>query len=238
MGRSRPSGSRTGLANARREAIRAVAKCHGAGIRAKMITGDHVLTARAFAAQIGLESSMEVITMSGRELETAQRASVFARVALEQNLRLVRALQAGGNVVAMIGDGVNDAPALKQVDMGVAMDITGTNVTKEAADMALTDDNFASIEAAVEEGRAVFDNLTKFIVWILPINAGLALILLAAIITGVALPLLPTRLLWINMVTAVLLGLTLVFETKKGDLMQRRSRSTKTSADLSGTMNP
>jgi cation-transporting P-type ATPase F len=154
MGRSRPSGSRTGLANARREAIRAVAKCHGAGIRAKMITGDHVLTARAFAAQIGLESSVEVITMSGRELETAQRASVFARVALEQNLRLVRALQAGGNVVAMIGDGVNDAPALKQVDMGVAMDITGTNVTKEAADMALTDDNFASIEAAVEEGRA------------------------------------------------------------------------------------
>ena len=200
--------------------------------------GDHVLTARAFAAQIGLESSVEVITMSGRELETAQRASVFARVALEQNLRLVRALQAGGNVVAMIGDGVNDAPALKQVDMGVAMDITGTNVTKEAADMALTDDNFASIEAAVEEGRAVFDNLTKFIVWILPINAGLALILLAAIITGVALPLLPTRLLWINMVTAVLLGLTLVFETKKGDLMQRRSRSTKTSADLSATMNP
>ena len=141
MGRSRPSGSRTGLANARREAIRAVAKCHGAGIRAKMITGDHVLTTRAFAAQIGLESSVEVITLSGRELETAERASVFARVALEQNLRLVRALQAGGNVVAMIGDGVNDAPALKQVDMGVAMDITGTNVTKEAADMALTDDN-------------------------------------------------------------------------------------------------
>ena len=120
--------------------------------------------------------------------------------------------------------------------MGVAMDITGTNVTKEAADMALTDDNFASIEAAVEEGRAVFDNLTKFIVWILPINAGLALILLAAIIAGVALPLVPTRLLWINMVTAVLLGLTLVFETKKGDLMQRRPRSTKTSADLSGSV--
>jgi cation-transporting P-type ATPase F len=146
-------------------------------------------------------------------LETAERASVFARVALEQNLRLALALQAGGNVVAMIGDGVNHASALKQVEMGVAMDITGTNVTKEAADMALTDDNFASIEAAVEEGRAVFDNLTKFIVWILPINAGLALILLAAIIAGVALPLLPTRLLWINMVTAVLLGLTLVFET-------------------------
>jgi Cation transport ATPase len=124
----------------------------------------------------------------------------------------------------MIGDGVNHASALKQVEMGVAMDITGTNVTKEAADMALTDDNFASIEAAVEEGRAVFDNLTKFIVWILPINAGLALILLAAIIAGVALPLLPTRLLWINMVTAVLLGLTLVFETKNSDLLQRRPR--------------
>ena len=126
------------MANARREAIRAVAKCHGAGIRAKMITDDHVLTARAFAAQIGLESSVEVITLSGRELETAERASVFARVALEQNLRLALALQAGGNVVAMIGDGVNHASALKQVEIGVAMDITGTNVTKEAADMALT----------------------------------------------------------------------------------------------------
>jgi cation-transporting P-type ATPase F len=125
---------------------------------------------------VGLESSAEVITLSGRELETTERTSVFARVALEQNLRLALALQAGGNVVAMIGDGVNHASALKQVEMGVAMDITGTNVTKEAADMALTDDNFASIEAAVEEGRAVFDNLTKFIVWILPINAGLALI--------------------------------------------------------------
>ncbi|MGB7836936.1 MAG: HAD-IC family P-type ATPase, partial [Terrimicrobiaceae bacterium] len=220
----------------RPEAIRAVAKCRGAGIRVKMITGDHVLTARAIAAQIGLESSAEVVALSGRELEklsdpdlsyAAERTSVFARVAPEQKLRLVRAFQARGHVVAMTGDGVNDAPALKQADIGVAMGITGTDVAKEAADMILTDDNFASIEAAVEEGRAVFDNLTKFIVWILPTNAGLALVLLAAIIAGVALPLLPTQLLWINMVTAVLLGLTLVFEMKESDLMQRPPRDPK-----------
>jgi cation-transporting ATPase F len=220
----------------RPEAIRAVAKCRGAGIRVKMITGDHVLTARAIAAQIGLENSAEVVALSGRELEklsdpdlsyAAERATVFARVAPEQKLRLVRALQARGHVVAMTGDGVNDAPALKQADIGVAMGITGTDVAKEAADMILTDDNFASIEAAVEEGRGVFDNLTKFIVWILPTNAGLALILLAAIIAGVALPLLPTQLLWINMVTAVLLGLTLIFETKESDLMQRPPRDPK-----------
>ena len=169
MGRSQPSGSRTGLANARREAIRAIAKCHGAGIAQRY---HRRRPHRAGDRQVGLESSAEVVALSGRELETAERASVFARVALEQKLRLALALQAGGNVVAMIGDGVNHASALKQVEMGVAMDITGTDVTKEAADMALTDDNFASIEAAVEEGRAVFDNLTKFIVWILPINAG------------------------------------------------------------------
>ena len=220
----------------RPEAIRAVAKCRSAGIRVKMITGDHVLTARAIAAQIGLESSAEVVALSGRELErlsdpdlsyAAERATVFARVAPEQKLRLVRALQARGHVVAMTGDGVNDAPALKQADIGVAMGITGTDVAKEAADMILTDDNFASIEAAVEEGRGVFDNLTKFIVWILPTNAGLGLVLLAAIIAGVALPLLPTQLLWINMVTAVLLGLTLVFETKESDLMQRPPRDPK-----------
>ena len=171
-----------------------------------------------------MENSAEVAALSGRELErlsdpdlsyAAERATVFARVAPEQKLRLVRALQARGHVVAMTGDGVNDAPALKQADIGVAMGITGTDVAKEAADMILTDDNFASIEAAVEEGRGVFDNLTKFIVWILPTNAGLRLVLLAAIIAGVALPLLPTQLLWINMVTAVLLGLTLVFEAKE-----------------------
>ena len=220
----------------RPEAIKAVAKCRAAGIRVKMITGDHVLTAKAIAAQIGLDSGADIVALTGRDLEkltdeelagAADRAAVFARVAPEQKLRLVKALQARGHVVAMTGDGVNDAPALKQADIGVAMGITGTDVSKEAADMILTDDNFASIEAAVEEGRGVFDNLTKFIVWILPTSAGVALILLVAIIAGITLPMLPTQLLWINMITALLLGLTLVFEPKESDIMQRPPRDPK-----------
>jgi Ca2+-transporting ATPase len=217
----------------RPEVIEAVAKCRAAGIEVKMITGDHVLTAKAIAAQIGLGSAAETVALTGRELEAlddgelvdaAERAAVFARVAPEQKLRLIKALQARGHVVAMTGDGVNDAPALKQADIGVAMGITGTDVTKEAADMILTDDNFASIEAAVEEGRGVFDNLNKFILWILPTNAGVALILLVAIIAGITLPMLPTQLLWINLVTALFLGLTLVSEPKESDIMQRPPR--------------
>ena len=220
----------------RPEVIKAVAKCRDAGIRVKMITGDHILTAKAIAAQIGLNSNANSVAFTGRELEkltdeelgdAVERASVFARVAPEQKLRLVKALQARGHVVAMTGDGVNDAPALKQADIGIAMGITGTDVSKEAADMILTDDNFASIEAAVEEGRGVFANLTKFILWILPTSAGLALILLVAILWGVALPLLPTQLLWINLVTALLLGLTLIFEPKERDIMQRPPRDPK-----------
>ena len=217
----------------RPEVIEAVAKCRAAGIRVKMITGDHALTAKAIAAQIGLDSGANPVALTGRELEkltdeeladAAERASVFARVAPEQKLRLVKALQSRGHVVAMTGDGVNDAPALKQADIGIAMGITGTDVSKEAADMILTDDNFASIEAAVEEGRGVFDNLTKFILWILPTNGGIALILLVAIIGGITLPMLPTQLLWLNLVTALLLGLTLVFEPKESDIMQRPPR--------------
>jgi cation-transporting ATPase F len=217
----------------RPEVIKAVAKCRAAGIAVKMITGDHVLTAKAIAAQIGLGSAAETLALTGRELDAlgdeelgdaAQRASVFARVAPEQKLRLIKALQARGHIVAMTGDGVNDAPALKQADIGVAMGITGTDVTKEAADMILTDDNFASIEAAVEEGRGVFDNLNKFILWILPTNAGVALVLLVAIIAGITLPMLPTQLLWINLVTALFLGLTLVTEPKESDIMQRPPR--------------
>ena len=154
----------------------------------------------------------------------AESTAVFARVAPEQKLRLVRALQSRGHVVAMTGDGVNDAPALKQADIGVAMGITGTEVSKAAADMILTDDNFASIEAAVEEGRGVFDNLTKFIVWTLPTNAGEAAILLTAIVFGTQLPAVPVQLLWVNMMTSVLLGLTLVFEAKERDLMLRPPR--------------
>jgi len=223
----------------RPEAIEAVRKCQEAGIAVKMITGDHLITARAIARQIGLkgdEADGVLLAVSGRELEsipdeklpeTAERAAVFARVAPEQKLRLVRALQSRGHVVAMTGDGVNDAPALKQADIGVAMGITGTDVAKGAADMVLTDDNFATIEAAVEEGRGVFDNLTKFIVWTLPTNCGEALILLTAILLGLTLPIVPVQLLWINMATAIFLGLMLVFEPNEPGLMQRPPRDPK-----------
>ncbi|MBL8540799.1 MAG: cation-transporting P-type ATPase [Betaproteobacteria bacterium] len=220
----------------RAEATAAVRQCQQAGIAVKMITGDHLLTAEAIARSIGLEGAASRFAVSGRDLErlndeqlaeVATEAAVFARVAPEQKLRLVRALQSRDNVVAMTGDGVNDAPALKQADIGVAMGITGTDVAKGAADMILTDDNFASIEAAVEEGRNVFDNLTKFIVWTLPTNLGEGLVILAAIVAGVALPALPVQILWINMMTALLLGLTLVFEPKERNLMLRPPRDPK-----------
>jgi magnesium-transporting ATPase (P-type) len=218
----------------RPEAIRAVARCREAGIRVKMITGDHAVTARAVAVQIGLvDPGTEVRTLTGRELEqvsdadlpeVADRTPVFARVAPEQKLRLVRALQARGHIVAMTGDGVNDAPALRQADIGIAMGITGTDVAKGAADMILTDDNFATLQAAVEQGRGVFDNLRKFIVWTLPTNASEAAVLLIAIVLGLTLPMLPVHLLWINLCTAIFLGLMLVFEPNELDLMQRPPR--------------
>jgi len=215
----------------RQEAILAVQKCHTAGIRVKMVTGDHALTASSIARQVGLHNPADVVTgkalmeISDRELiDVADRTSVFARVTPEQKLRLIEALQAKGHVVAMTGDGVNDAPALKRADIGVAMGITGTDVAKEAADMVLTDDNFASIVAAVEEGRGIFDNLTKFIVWTLPTNLGEGLVILAAIFAGVPLPILPVQILWINMTTAVLLGLMLAFEPKEPGIMSRSPR--------------
>lgn len=221
----------------RAEAIRAVADCQRAGIAVKMITGDHKGTAVAIAKQLGLRGGQDdhgqLAAVTGRELEeiadrqlpdTAERAAVFARVAPEQKLRLVRALQQRGHIVAMTGDGVNDAPALKQADIGVAMGITGTDVSKGAADMILTDDNFASIEAAVEEGRNVFDNLTKFIAWTMPTNGGEGLLILVSILLDTALPVLPVQLLWINMSTALLLGLMLVLEPKEQDLMARPPR--------------
>jgi cation-transporting ATPase F len=222
----------------RPEAILAVATCQAAGIRVKMITGDHALTAAAIAARLGLDGAATadgtlVAAVTGQALEqlsdaelpaTADAVSVFARVAPEQKLRLVRALQSLGNVVAMTGDGVNDAPALKQADIGVAMGKGGTDVAREASDMVLTDDNFASIEAAVEEGRGVFDNLTKFFVWTLPTNGGEALAIITAVILGTALPVAPVQILWINMTTAILLGLMLSFEPKEPGIMDRPPR--------------
>ncbi|SHF04997.1 potassium and/or sodium efflux P-type ATPase [Modicisalibacter ilicicola DSM 19980] len=221
----------------REEAVQAVHSCQGAGIRVKMITGDHALTAATIAGEIGLDQTVakgatpKVLT--GRELESipdealsqeVMDTAVFARVTPEQKLRLVEALQARGEVVAMTGDGVNDAPALRRADIGVAMGITGTEVSKEAADMVLTDDNFATIEAAVEEGRGVFDNLIKFITWILPTNAGQGLVIIAAIVASQPLPVLPLQALWINMTTAVLLGLTLAFEPREPGIMARPPR--------------
>jgi cation-transporting P-type ATPase F len=230
----------------RAEAKRAVAACLRAGIRVKMITGDHAVTASAIAAELGLEGARDdagrLRAVTGKELaasdpETlarlADEVAVFARVAPEQKLRLVEALQKAGHVVAMTGDGVNDAPALKQADIGVAMGKGGTDVARSASAMILTDDNFATIEAAVEEGRGVSDNLVKFIAWTLPTNGGEAFVLLTAVVAGTALPVLPVQLLWVNMATAVILGISLVFEPKEPGIMTRPPRPM--SAPLLGT---
>jgi cation-transporting ATPase F len=218
----------------RPEAAAAVAACQRAGIRVKMITGDHAVTAASIARQIGIHgaggpgtepavlTSRDLAQLSDREfIKEAEDTAVFARVSPEDKLRLVQALQAKDNVVAMTGDGVNDAPALRTADIGVAMALGGTEVAREAADMILTDDNFASIEAAVEEGRGVFDNLRKFIVWTLPTNIGEAIVILAAIFLGISLPILPVQILWINMATAVFLGMSLAFEPKERGIMDR-----------------
>jgi cation-transporting ATPase F len=220
----------------RSAAITAVSACHTAGITVKMITGDHAATAAAIADRIGLlteRTGNDRTVLTGAELTAlpaqeypgaVDRARVFARVSPEQKLRLVEALQDRGQVVAMTGDGVNDAPALRQANIGIAMGRSGTEVAKDAADMVLTDDDFATIEAAVEEGRGVFDNLTKFIVWTLPTNMGEGLVILVAVLLGVTLPILPTQILWINMTTAVALGLMLAFEPKEAGIMNRPPR--------------
>jgi cation-transporting P-type ATPase F len=221
-------------------AAEAVDICQRAGIKIKMITGDHGKTAVAIAERIGLRGAVDhegrLVALTGPELseisddeliERAHRIAVFARVAPEQKLRLVEALQTQrcyAHVVAMTGDGVNDAPALRRADIGVAMGLAGTEVAKESADMVLADDNFASIEAAVEEGRGVYDNLIKFITWTLPTNVGEGLVILIAVLAGLRMPITPVQILWINMTTAIAMGMMLAFEPKERGIMDRQPR--------------
>jgi magnesium-transporting ATPase (P-type) len=215
----------------REEAIAAVAQCHSAGIRVKMITGDHVETARAIGARLAIGSDKPALTGAEIELmddaalrETVPGIDVFARASPEHKLRLVEALQATRQVVAMTGDGVNDAPALKRADVGVAMGRKGTEAAKEAADIVLADDNFATISNAVHEGRGVYDNIRKFVLFMLPTNGGEALVVIAAILFDLVLPLTPAQVLWINMATSSTLGLALAFEPAESDVMRRPPR--------------
>lgn len=226
----------------REEAIEAVEACHRAGIRVKMITGDHALTAVAIGEQLGIGDGRTVIT--GQQIdemtegELAQRimdVDVFARTSPEHKLHLVQALQSQNQVLAMTGDGVNDAPSLKQADIGIAMGENGTEVAKEASEMVLTDDNFATIARAVGEGRTVYDNLKKSILFILPTNGGEALTLMAAILLGFSLPITPVQILWVNMITAVTLALAFAFEPPESDVMARHPR-TPDEAILSGML--
>ena len=216
----------------RKEAIEAVAECHAGGIRVTMITGDHRITAAAIAKLLGIGDGATAIT--GAEIEDMDTATlqervrdvdVFARASPEHKLRLVKAIQANKQVVAMTGDGVNDAPSLKKADVGVAMGIKGTEVTKEAAEMVLADDNFASITAAVKEGRTVYNNIEKAMLFMLPTNVAQALVIMAAIFIGFTAPITAPQILWVNMVTSVALGLVISFEPHELDVMQRQPRA-------------
>ena len=215
----------------RAEAIKAIAECHGAGIRVKMITGDHAGTAAAIGHQIGLRNPDRVLTRAN--LDTMSEAElvavvvdtdIFARTSPEHKLRLVTALQSHGLTVSMTGDGVNDAPALKRADVGIAMGRKGSEAAKEASEIVLADDNFASIAAAVREGRTVYDNIKKVISWTLPTSAGEAMTIIAALLLSTALPITAVQILWINLVTAITLGLALAFEPTEADTMKRPPR--------------
>lgn len=218
----------------RPEAITAIADCLQAGIRVKMITGDHPQTAMSIGKMLGIGNAGNAIT--GRELEVmddaqlsvaAQQFDIFARTSPEDKFRLVQALQSKKEIVGMTGDGVNDAPALKQADVGVAMGIKGTEVTKEAADMVLTDDNFATIASAVREGRRVYDNLKKTILFVMPTNLAQGLLIVIALLAGNVLPLTPVLILWMNMATSATLSFGLAFEAGEKNIMRRPPRDPK-----------
>ncbi|MEZ5528386.1 MAG: cation-transporting P-type ATPase [Porticoccaceae bacterium] len=222
----------TGLMDPPRpEAVAAIRECHLAGIRVKMITGDHAGTAVAIGRQIGLQNPEEVLTGSDLDgmddaalAEAVLDTDIFARTSPEHKLRLVMALQSHGMTVAMTGDGVNDAPALKRADAGIAMGRKGSEAAKEAADLVLADDNFASIAAAVREGRTVYDNIKKVISWTLPTNAGEALPIVVALLFGMALPVTPVQILWVNLITAITLGIALAFEPTEEHTMHHPPR--------------
>jgi magnesium-transporting ATPase (P-type) len=216
----------------RKEAIEAVKECHGGGIRVTMITGDHKITAAAIAKMLGIGDGKTAV--AGTEIEAMNDAAlqdcvrevdVFARASPEHKLRLVKAIQANGQIVAMTGDGVNDAPALKKADIGVAMGIKGTEVTKEAASMILADDNFASISAAVKEGRTVYNNIEKAMLFLLPTNVAQGAVIAVAILFAFTLPIAAPQVLWVNMVTSVALGLVISFEPHEADVMRRKPRA-------------
>lgn len=215
----------------REDAIKAVVECHSAGISVKMITGDHAGTALAIAKKVGLKNLETVLTgkdidqLNDQDLQTAvMKTDVFARTSPEHKLRLVMSLQAQNEVVAMTGDGVNDAPALKRADTGIAMGLKGSEAAKEASDLVLADDNFASIVAAVKEGRTVYDNIQKVVSWTLPTSTGEAMIISVALLFGLLLPITPIQILWINLITTVTLGFALAFDPSEKGVMQRRPR--------------
>lgn len=219
----------------REEAIAAIKQCKEAGITVKMITGDHIETAKSIGREMGIGDGMKALEgkdielMSDEELESAAlEYNIFARTSPEHKLRLVKALQARNIICAMTGDGVNDAPALKKADVGIAMGIKGTEVTKDAAEMVLADDNFSTIAAAVEEGRRVYDNLKKTILFILPTNGAESFLIIASILFGTLMPLTPIQILWVNMVTSVTISLALAFEKLEPETMKRPPRSPKT----------